>query len=154
MIGDLLGGSTPDAAKKQLKQLGFDAGLREKSQTGRDDNGHRNDSMVMAVRFSDLGEAGTLELSFYNDRLMVAQFEPDEPGRYRKLLSARLGNLPEAAYETKQISKDVSLSYYGYYGETGAKTRFRWGYLPVLKEWQASLAKHSCVFKSQLYPNS
>jgi hypothetical protein len=114
-----------------------------------------NNSSVLAVRFSDLGVSGGLELSFYNNRLMVAQFEPDDSGRYWSLLSAHLGKLlPQAANQTKQVNRDVMLSWNGYYSDSGAKTRFRWGYVPVLKEWQASLAKHSSIFVFQRPRNS
>jgi hypothetical protein len=154
MIGNLEGGSSPETAKKQLKKLGFESGLQEIAKTSHDDNGRRHDTMVMAVPFSDLGVSGMLELSFYNDRLMVAQFEPDEAGRYWKLLSEHIGKLPEAANQTQEISKDVSLSYYGYYASSGARIRIRWGYTPVLREWQASHSKQSSVFVSHLRRNA
>jgi hypothetical protein len=145
MIGDLQGGSTPEAAKKQLMHLGS-SGWTERTV---------NNTSLLAVRFSDLGVSGALELSFYNDRLMVAQFEPDNPGRYWDLLSARLGKLlPQAANQTGKINKDVTLGWNGSYSESGAKTRYRWGYLPVLKEWQTSLGKRSSIFVFQPCRNS
>jgi hypothetical protein len=58
MTRNLQGGSTPDAAKKQLKYLGF-SGWEERA---------LNNATAMVVRFSDLGVAGNLELKFYNDR--------------------------------------------------------------------------------------
>lgn len=146
MIGNLQGGSTPDAAKKQLKYLGF-SGWGERT---------LNNTSVMAVRFSDLGVAGNLELKFYNDRLMVAEFDPDDPIRYLRLLTEQVGTLSQ---EAKQISSEVSLGYTGYYGssrthpEQGAYLRIAWVYLPVFKEWKANLAKHSSVFVSQLRRN-
>jgi hypothetical protein len=150
MIGNLQGGSTPDSAKKQLKYLGF-SGWRERA---------LNNTAVLVVRFSDLGVAGNLELKFYNDRLMVAQFEPDAPGRYMKLLTEHVGAFPsEGPDHAKKISSEVSLDYNGYYGsssthpEPGAYLRFAWIYLPVLKEWQADLAKHSSIFVWQLRGN-
>jgi hypothetical protein len=150
MIGNLQGGSTPDAAKAQLKYLGF-SGWKERT---------LNNTTVMVVRFSDLGVAGDLELKFFNDRLMVTQFDPDAPGRYKKLLTEHVGTFPSGPPHTKQISSEVSLEYNGYYGsssthpEPGAYLRFAWIYLPVLKQWQANLAKHSSNFVSQLQRNS
>jgi hypothetical protein len=151
MIGNLQGGSTPDAAKKQLKYLGF-SGWKERT---------LNHTSVMAVRFSDLGVSGDLELKFYDGRLMVAQFDPDEPGRYMKLLTEQVGTFSsEAPDHAKQISSQVLLGYTGYYGssrthpDSGAYLRIAWIYLPVLKEWKANLAKHSSIFVSQMRPNS
>jgi hypothetical protein len=83
-IGNLQGGSTPDAAKKQLKYLGF-SGWEERA---------LNNATAMVVRFSDLGVAGNLELKFYNDRLMVAQFDANDPWRYMKLLTEHVGKFP------------------------------------------------------------
>jgi hypothetical protein len=150
MIGNLQGGSTPDAAKKQLKYLGF-SGWGERT---------LNNTSVLAVRFSDLGVAGDLELKFYNDRLMVAQFDPDDPSRYMSLLTEQVGTFSSGApAHSKQISSEVSLGslgYTGYYGSSrthpreGAYLRIAWVYLPVAKEWQANLAKHSSIFVSQL----
>jgi hypothetical protein len=147
MIGNLQGGSTPDAAKKQLKYLGF-SGWGERT---------LNNTSVLAVRFSDLGVAGDLELKFYNDRLMVAQFDPDDPSRYMRLLTEQVGTFSSGAPgHSKQISSEVSLGYTGYYGSSrthpreGAYLRIAWVYLPVAKEWQANLAKHSSIFVSQL----
>jgi hypothetical protein len=99
MIGNLQGGSTPDAAKKQLKYLGF-SGWGERT---------LNNTSVLAVRFSDLGVAGDLELKFYNDRLMVAQFDPDDPSRYMSLLTEQVGTFSSGApAHSKQISSEVS----------------------------------------------
>jgi hypothetical protein len=157
LIGYLEGGSSPEAAKSQLKKLGFDSGLRERAQSSRDGQGRRVDTMLMAVRFSDLGVPGTLELKFYNDRLMVAEFEPDEPGRYMKLLTEQVGTFSsETPDHSKKISSEVSLSYSGYYGSSrthpdeGAYLRIAWTYLPVFKEYQVHPPKHSSVFVSQL----
>jgi hypothetical protein len=141
MIGDLQGGSTAAAAQRRLKHLGF-SGWAERT---------LNNTSVLAVRFSDLGVTGYLELKFYDDRLMVAQFDPDDPGRYMKLLTEQVGTLSsEAPDHAKQTSSEVSLGYTGYYGSSrtrpeGAYLRIAWAYLPVLKEWKANLAKHSSI---------
>ena len=151
MIGDLQGGSLPDAAKKQLKSLGFDSGWTEKLKTNSDDHRPRHDFIESKGPFSDLGVTGQLELTFYNDRLMEAKFIPNEPERYFKLLSKRLGKLPEAPGKQKQISPEISLSYYR---DADGSVRFFWDYLPVSKEWQDWVGKYSSMFLSQSNRNS
>ncbi len=143
MIGDLQGGSIPETAKKQLKNLGFDSGWTEKIKTNSDDHRPRHDFIETTGPFSDLGVSGKLELTFYNDRLMEAQFTPNESERYFKLLSERLGKLPEAPGNRKRISEEVFLSYYR---DADGSVRFYWDYLPVSKEWQEWVGKYSSVF--------
>jgi hypothetical protein len=57
--------------------------------------------------FSDLGVTGQLELTFYNDRLMDAQFIPSESERYFGLLSQRLRKLPENPGRPQRMSAEV-----------------------------------------------
>ena len=151
MIGDLQGGSIPDTAKKQLKNLGFASGWTEKIKTNSDDHRPRHDFIETKGPFSDLGVSGQLELTFYNDRLMQAQFTPNESERYFRLLSERLGKLPEAAGKPKRISAEVSLSYYR---DADGSVRFYWDYLPVSKEWQDWVGKYSSMFLSHSNRNS
>jgi hypothetical protein len=146
MIGDLRGGSPPEAAKKQLKNLGFDSGWTDKMKTNSGDHRPRHDFIESTGPFSDLGVTGKLELTFYNDRLMAAQFMPSESERYFKLLSEHLGKLPEAAGKQKQISADVSLSYYR---DADGSVRFYWNYMPVSKEWNDWVGKYSSMCRSQ-----
>ncbi len=151
MIGDLQGGSVPDTAKQQLKNLGFDSGWTEKIKTNSDDHRPRHDFIETKGPFSDLGVTGQLELTFYNDRLMEAQFMPNESERYFRLLSKRLGKLPEAPGKPKRISAEVSLTYYR---DVGGSVRFYWDYLPVSKEWDDWVEKYSSMFLSQSNHNS
>jgi hypothetical protein len=140
VIGDLQGGSLPDAARKDLKHLGFDSGWTEKVQTNPDDHFRpRRDFIEMKGPFSDLGISGQLELTFYNDHLMEAKFMPNESERYFKLLSERLGKLPEPE-KPKRISAEVSLRYYR---DADGTVRFYWEYLPVSKEWHNWVGKYS-----------
>lgn len=99
--------------------------------------------------FLDLGISGQLELEFYNDQLMIAQFIPKDPERYFKLLSEHLGKLPEAPAKAKRISHEVSLTYYR---DPDGGVRFYWNYLPVSKEWQDWVSRYSFMFSSR--PNS
>ena len=92
-----------------------------------------------------------MELIFYNDRLMEAQFVPNESERYFKLLSERLGKLPEAPGAPKRISAEVSISYYR---NADGSERFYWDYLPVSKEWHDWVGKYSSIFLFQSYCNS
>ena len=151
MIGDLQGGSPPDAARKQLKGLGFDSRWTQKMKTNSDDPRPRHDFIESKGPFSDLGITGQLELTFYNDRLMEAQFVPNESERYFKLLSDRLGKLPEAPGKQRQISAEVSLSYYR---DAGGSVRFYWEFLPVSKEWHDWVSMHSSIFLSCANRNS
>jgi hypothetical protein len=152
MIGDLQGGSLADAARNQLRSLGFDSGWAQKIQTNPDDHSRpRHDFLEMKGPFSDLGVSGQLELTFYNNRLMDAQFTPSEPERYFRLLSKRLGKLAETSGQPQRISAEVSLSYYR---DAGGNVRFYWDFLPVSKEWKDWVAKYSFVFSPQLNPNS
>lgn len=152
MIGDLQGGSLADAARNQLRSLGFDSGWAQKIQTNPDDHSRpRHDFLEMKGPFSDLGVSGQLELTFYNDRLMDAQFTPSEPERYFRLLSKRLGKLAETSGQPQRISAEVSLSYYR---DAGGNVRFYWDFLPVSKEWKDWVAKYSFVFSPQLNPSS
>jgi hypothetical protein len=151
MIGDLQGGSFLDTAKKHLKNLGFDSGWTEKIKTNPDDRRPRHDFIETKGPFSDLGVSGQLELTFYNGRLMEAQFTPTESERYFNLLSERSGKLPEAPGKPKRISAEVSLRYYR--GADGS-VRFRWEYLPVSKEWQDWVGKYSSIFLSNSNCNS
>src|SRR6266478_2772952 len=148
VIGDLQGGSLPDAARKDLKSLGFNSGWTEK--VNADPNDHfrpRHDFIEMKGPFSDLGISGQLELTFYNDRLMEAKFMPNESERYFKLLSERLGKLPEAPGKPGRISAEVALTYYR---DADGSIRFYWDYLPVSKEWRDWVAKYSSIFSSKL----
>jgi hypothetical protein len=151
VIGGLQGGSLPDAARKDLKHLGFDSGWTEKVRTNPDDHFRpRHDFIEMKGPFSDLGISGQLELTFYNDRLMEAQFRPNESERYFRLLSERLGKLPEPE-KPKRISAEVSLRYYR---DADGTVRFYWEYLPVEKEWHNWVGKYSSVFLSHSNRNS
>jgi hypothetical protein len=143
MIGDLPGGSTPETVKKQLKNLGFDSGWTEKIKTNSDDHRPRHDFIETKGPFSDLGVSGQLTLTFYNDRLMEARFTPNESERYRKLLSKRVGRLPEEPGKPKRISAEVSLSYYR---DADGSVRFHWDYLPVSKQWEDWVGKYSFRF--------
>ena len=82
---------------------------------------------------------------------MEAQFAPNESERYFRLLSEHLGKLPEAPGKQKQISAEVSLSYYS---DAGGSVRFYWDYLPVSKEWHDWVGKHSSRFLSHSNRNS
>ena len=113
--------------------------------TNSDDPRPRHDFIESKGPFSDLGITGQLELTFYNDRLMEAQFVPNESERYFKLLSDRLGKLPEAPGKQRQISAEVSLSYYR---DAGGSVRFYWEFLPVSKEWHDWVGKYSSMFLS------
>jgi len=151
MIGDLQGGSIPDTAKMRLKNLGFNSGWTEKTKANPDDHRPRHDFFETKGPFSDLGVSGQLELTFYNNRLMEAQFTPSESEHYFRLLSERLGKLPEAPGKPKRISAEVSLSYYR---DADGSVRFLWDYLPVSKEWQDWVGKYSFVFQSHSNRNS
>jgi hypothetical protein len=148
MIGELQGGSVADAARNQLKNRGFDSGWTEKLETNPNDHFRpRHDFLEMKGPFSDLGISGQLELTFYNERLMSAQFTPSESERYFKLLSERLGELPDSPGTAERISAEVSLSYYR---NADGSVRFYWDYLPVSKEWKDWVAKYSSIFSFPL----
>jgi hypothetical protein len=149
MIGDLEGGSVPDAARKQLSSLGFGSDWSERTTSHPDDRRPRHDFIEMKGPFLDLGISGQLELEFYNDQLMIAQFIPKDPERYFKLLSEHLRKLPEAPAKAKRISHEVSLTYYR---DPNGGVRFYWDYLPVSKEWQDWVSRYSFMFSSR--PNS
>ena len=151
MIGDLRGGSLPDAARNHLKSLGFDSGWAQKIEANSKDNRPRHDFIEMKGPFSDLGISGWLELTFYNDRLMDAQFIPNESERYFRLLSQHLGKLPEIPGKTQKIGPEVTVRYYR---DADGSIRFYWEYLPVSKEWQDWVARYSFVFLAQLNRNS
>jgi hypothetical protein len=138
--------------RNQLRSRGFNSGWTENSKTNPDDHFRpRHDFLEMKGPFSDLGVSGQLELTFYNDRLMDAQFTPSEPERYSRLLSKHLGKLPETPGQPQRMSAEVSLTYYR---DTNGNVRFYWDCLPVSKEWKDWVAKYSLVFSPQLSPNS
>jgi hypothetical protein len=152
VVGELHGGSVPDAVRNQLRSGGFSSGWTEKSKTNPDDHFRpRHDFLEMQGPFSDLGVTGQLELTFYNDRLMEAQFIPSESERYFGLLSQRLGKLPRDPGTPQGISTKVTLTYYP---DPNGSIRFYWDYLPVSKEWKNWVAKYSCVFSPELILNS
>ena len=64
MIGDLQGGSIPDAAKMRLKNLGFNSGWTEKTKTNPDDHRPRHDFFETKGPFSDFGRFGTVGTDF------------------------------------------------------------------------------------------
>jgi len=151
MIGDLQGGSIPDTAKKRLSSLGFDSGWTEKIKTNSDDHRPRHEFIETKGPFSDLGVSGKLQLTFYNGRLMEAQFSPNESKQYFRLLSERLGKLPEEPGKPEPISAEVSLTYYR---DADGSMRFYWDYLPVSKEWKDWVSKYSSMFLSHLNRDS
>jgi hypothetical protein len=152
VIGDFRGGSPPDAARTQLRNRGFNSGWTENSKANPDDRSRpRHDFLEMKGPFSDLGVTGQLELTFFNDRLMDAQFIPSESERYFRLLSQLLGKLPENPGTPKRISAEVALTYYH---DPDGSMRFYWDYLPLSKEWKDWVAKYSSVFSPQLILNS
>jgi hypothetical protein len=141
MIGGLQGGSLASTAQDQLNTLGFGSGWTQEIPPNSDDHLRpRHDFLEMKGPFSDLGVSGQLELTYYNDHLMGAQFTPTEPARYFSLLFKRLGNLPEAPGRPLRISEEVTLSYYSSADES---VRFYWDFLPVSKEWNDWVATYS-----------
>jgi hypothetical protein len=152
VIGDFGGGSPPEAARNQLRSRGFNSGWTENSKTNPDDRARpRHDFLEMKGPFSDLGVTGRLELTFYNGRLMDAQFIPSESERYFGLLSQRLGKLSENPGRPQRISAEVALTYYR---DPDGGIRFYWEYLPVSKEWKDWVARYSSVFFPELILNS
>lgn len=152
VIGELHGGSVPDAVRNQLRSRGFNSGWTENSKTNPDDRSRpRHDFLEMKGPFSDLSVKGQLELTFYNDRLMDAQFIPSESERYFGLLSQRLGKLPEDPGKSQRISAEVAFTYYR---DPNGSIRFYWDYLPVSREWKDWVARYSSVFFPELSLNS
>jgi hypothetical protein len=148
VIGDFRGGSAPDAARNQLKSRGFNSGWTENNKTNPDDSSRsRHDFLEMKGPFSDLGVTGQLELTFFNDKLMDAQFIPSEADRYFKALSRHLGKLPENPGRPQRISAEVAFTYYR---DPDGSIRFYWDYLPVSKEWRDWVAKYSLIFSPKL----
>lgn len=152
VIGNFRGGSPPEAVRNQLRSRGFSSGWTEDSKTNPDDHSRpRHDFLEMKGPFSDLGVTGQLELAFYNDRLMNAQFIPSESERYFGLLSQRLGKLSENPGKPQRISNEVALTYCR---DPNGSIRFYWDYLPVSKEWKDWVARYSSVFFPELILNS
>lgn len=152
MIGDFRGGSPPGAVRNPLRSRGFNSGWTENSKPNPDDSSRpRHDFLEMKGPFSDLGVTGQLELTFFNDRFMAAQFIPSESERYFGLLSQRLGKLPENPGTPKRISAEVALTYYR---DPDGSMRFYWDCLPVSKEWKDWVAKYSSVFSPKLICSS
>jgi len=148
VIGGLHGGSPPDVVRDHLRSRGFNLGWVENSKTNPDDHIRpRHDFLEVKGPFSDLGITGQLELTFYNDRLMDAQFIPSESARYFGLLSQRLGRLPESPGKSQRISAEVTLTYFR---DPNGSIRFKWDYLPVSQEWKDWIARYSSVFLFKL----
>lgn len=152
VIGDFRGGSLAEAVRNQLKSRGFNSGWTENNKTNADDHSRpRHDFLEMNGPFSDLGVTGQLKLTFYNDRLMAAQFIPSESDRYFGLLSKRSGKLAENPGRPQRISAEVALTYYR---DPDGSTRFYWEYLPISKEWRDWVARYSSVFFPGMLLNS
>ena len=133
MIAGLQGGSSPDAAKKLLTDLGFTQ-WRERT---------LNNSLALATPLADLGVSGTLNLQFYDGHLVFAKFRPDDNEQYWKLLHNKIDGLPETVNQAKQISRDVVLDHESHYEDQGVVTWYVWVYLPVLRDLQKDLHKPS-----------
>jgi hypothetical protein len=142
MIGNFQGGASPDSARNNLRPLRFDSGWIENQKANPDDHRPRHDFLEMKGPYSDMGISGQLELTFYNDRLMAAQFIPTESERYFRILSERLGKLPAEPGKPKPISRVVSLTYYR---DANGSVRFCWDFLPVSKEWNDWVSKYSSI---------
>lgn len=89
--------------RKQLAEAGFavERKLLTKTPSGRYPP---RDMTTLTVRdFRHLGELGTLSLELFNNRLMEADFRPEDAAAYAKALHRSTPNLPRGSTGTSEV---------------------------------------------------
>ena len=142
LIDELLGGSTSEVVTRQLGTGRPRSSWSEKEALNPNDRRPRHDFIYMIGPYSDQGIPGRLELTFYNDRLMEAQFTPNDPERYFQRLSKSIRDWGSEPGKPRNISPEVTLTYYR---DAGGGIRFIWTYLPISKEWDDWVARYSLL---------
>jgi hypothetical protein len=141
LIGSLRSYQSMEQVRGSLRDAGFADGWKEQK-IGVDSKDRRpqHDFVTLAGPFEDLGCRGVLTLTFFNDRLMVAEFVPEKGTSYLESITKRIKNIPRSPQQQVPIEDRIS---FGYYQEPSGNLRFRWEDMRLSKEWRDWVQKHS-----------
>jgi hypothetical protein len=90
--------------------------------------------------FRDLGSAGKLRLTFYNNRLMTAEFWPSDGKTYLAALRGTGQQLPTASGQHIKVGRGTDFCYYA---DADGTFHFIWEDPTLTQEWLNWVAKYS-----------
>lgn len=132
---------TVDQVRAKLKSRGFGENWKEDFQSARGSR-YRPPAYIMTTLsgpYEDLGIAGELRLTFYNDRLMGTTFTPTDGLGYLAKLRERMQTIPKKPGERIRIHERTMFSYYT---DGNGKYWFEWDDSTLENEW------HDWVYKN------
>ncbi len=141
LIGNLRSYQSIEQVRGSLTSAGFADGWKEqKVAVDPKDRRPQHDFVTLAGPFEDLGCRGALTLTFFNDRLMVAEFVSEKGASYLESIAQRIKNIPQSPQQQVPIEDRIS---FGYYREPAGNLRFRWEDMHLTKEWRDWVQKYS-----------
>ncbi len=140
LIGRFVSHESPAAVRSRLASE-WSRGWTERHEgLDRADRRPRYGFVIMSGPFQDLGFAGNLKLTFFNDRLMSAQFSPLDGVAYGNTLRQRMKSIPTVPGAETVISRHTLCKYYI---DADGAYRFLWEDQNLMREWEDWIWKYS-----------
>src|SRR4051794_37531300 len=119
--------------RKQLDASGAGNWSEDRNTVLPSDPRPKHDLVTLSGHFRHLGQDGLLRLTFFNDRLMTAEFFPIDGSVYLSALRKQARGFPTGPKEQTVLSRRTSFSYYA---DPGGNMRFVWEDPKLAKDWQ------------------
>jgi hypothetical protein len=141
LIDGLFGYETIPQVRDQLTRIApSERWTQESEHRDQTDRRPPHDIVYLLGEFQHLGQRGRLRLTFYNNRLMTAEFWPFDGGRYMAALREKGFPTPPSPGTEIRIGTRTS---FAYYTKPGGEFRCVWEDVDLAREFSDWVAKYA-----------